>query len=339
MKNLAIKTIHKMEDALTKSSANVTVFYGSTSHFFHLQVLSQNLRTRGKIWIITAQWDFTVGPRPDKPDSNPFQGALSFAVHKAEIPQFRDFLRSVNPKKYPNDVFMKHFWGFAFDCVMPPPYSVRMYGKRKCTERERLDSLPVSDFDMNTVWQSYSIYNAVYAVAHALMEMRYHHTGEGGRRRRKGLLPPWQLVWKERLGQHPRSICSESCLPGFRKVAERGRPSCCFKCVRCLPGQISNQIVPLLPLLREENMSETIKEKLENYRTAPFDSRFPNQNQTRNCWQNYLDFHRCEKAMNAKGGDPYVCQWYKRVYTSLCPVSWVTSWDERIEEGTFPGKI
>uniref|UniRef100_A0A8C0U0E4 Uncharacterized protein n=1 Tax=Cyanistes caeruleus TaxID=156563 RepID=A0A8C0U0E4_CYACU len=22
--------------------------------------------------------------------------------------------------------------------------------------------------------------------------------------------------------------------------------------------------------------------------TAPFDSRFPNQNQTRNCWQNYL---------------------------------------------------
>merc|ERR1711970_1066020 len=22
---------------------------------------------------------------------------------------------------------------------------------------------------------------------------------------------------------------------------------------------------------------------------------FPNQNQTRNCWQNYVDFHRCQK--------------------------------------------
>nr|XP_056703281.1 cytochrome c oxidase subunit 6B1 [Euleptes europaea] len=86
-------------------------------------------------------------------------------------------------------------------------------------------------------------------------------------------------------------------------------------------------------------MAENIREKLENYKTAPFDSRFPNQNQTRNCWQNYLDYHRCEKAMAAKGGDPYVCQWYKRVYTSLCPVSWVTAWDERIEEGTFQGKI
>lgn len=35
-------------------------------------------------------------------------------------------------------------------------------------------------------------------------------------------------------------------------------------------------------------MAEDIKAKLENYRTAPFDARFPNQNQTRNCWSNYL---------------------------------------------------
>lgn len=35
-------------------------------------------------------------------------------------------------------------------------------------------------------------------------------------------------------------------------------------------------------------MAEDIKGKLENYRTAPFDARFPNQNQTRNCWSNYL---------------------------------------------------
>ncbi|CAD7681732.1 unnamed protein product [Nyctereutes procyonoides] len=63
------------------------------------------------------------------------------------------------------------------------------------------------------------------------------------------------------------------------------------------------------------------------------------QNQTRNCWQNYLDFHRCEKAMTAKGGDVSVCEWYRRVYKSLCPISWVSAWDDRRAEGTFPGKI
>uniref|UniRef100_A0A670JE77 Cytochrome c oxidase subunit 6B1 n=2 Tax=Podarcis muralis TaxID=64176 RepID=A0A670JE77_PODMU len=103
----------------------------------------------------------------------------------------------------------------------------------------------------------------------------------------------------------------------------------------CCEASGSFHIADFIYSFREENMSETIKEKLENYRMAPFDSRFPNQNQTRNRWQNYLDFHRCEKAMNAKGGDPYVCQWYKRVYTSLCPVSWVTSWDGAHRRGDF----
>ncbi|ELK29283.1 Cytochrome c oxidase subunit 6B1 [Myotis davidii] len=90
---------------------------------------------------------------------------------------------------------------------------------------------------------------------------------------------------------------------------------------------------------RISNMAEDIKTKIKNYRTAPFDSRFPNQNQTRNCWQNYLDFHRCEKAMTAKGGDVSVCEWYRRVYKSLCPISWVSAWDDRRAEGMFPGKI
>ncbi|XP_019939006.1 cytochrome c oxidase subunit 6B1 [Paralichthys olivaceus] len=86
-------------------------------------------------------------------------------------------------------------------------------------------------------------------------------------------------------------------------------------------------------------MAEDIKTKLENYRTAPFDARFPNQNQTRNCWSNYLDYHRCQKALDAKGQDTMPCDWYKRVYKSLCPISWIQKWDDQREEGTFPGKI
>ncbi|XP_049639195.1 cytochrome c oxidase subunit 6B1-like [Suncus etruscus] len=86
-------------------------------------------------------------------------------------------------------------------------------------------------------------------------------------------------------------------------------------------------------------MVEDMKRKIKNYQTAPFDSRFPKQNQTWNCWQNYLDFHCCEKAMNVKEGDVSVCQWYQRVYKSLCPISWVLVWDDHRADGTFPGKI
>ncbi|XP_040315567.1 cytochrome c oxidase subunit 6B1-like [Herpailurus yagouaroundi] len=85
--------------------------------------------------------------------------------------------------------------------------------------------------------------------------------------------------------------------------------------------------------------AEDIKTKVKNDQTAPCDSRFPNQSQTRNSWQNHLDFQRCEKAMTAKGGEVSVCKRYRRVYKSLCPMPWVAAWDDRRAEGTFPGKL
>ncbi|XP_075433865.1 extracellular calcium-sensing receptor-like [Ascaphus truei] len=38
----------------------------------------------------------------------------------------------------------------------------------------------------------------------------------------------------------PLSLCSSSCPPGFRKAALRGKPVCCFECVLCPQGEISN---------------------------------------------------------------------------------------------------
>uniref|UniRef100_A0A6I8QL48 G-protein coupled receptors family 3 profile domain-containing protein n=1 Tax=Xenopus tropicalis TaxID=8364 RepID=A0A6I8QL48_XENTR len=40
--------------------------------------------------------------------------------------------------------------------------------------------------------------------------------------------------------QVPVSVCSQSCPPGFRKVAINGKPACCFQCIPCPQGEISN---------------------------------------------------------------------------------------------------
>ncbi|KAM9224966.1 cytochrome c oxidase subunit 6B2 isoform 1-T2 [Dugong dugon] len=75
------------------------------------------------------------------------------------------------------------------------------------------------------------------------------------------------------------------------------------------------------------------------WHTPPFDPRFPNQNQTRNCYQNFLDYHRCLKRMSRRGKSTKTCEYYFRVYHSLCPISWVQRWNQQIKEGTFAGKI
>lgn len=71
-------------------------------------------------------------------------------------------------------------------------------------------------------------------------------------------------------------------------------------------------------------------------KTPQFDPRFPNQNQTYNCFVNYVDYHRC---MDLFKHTPEKCTPLKEIFQSLCPHAWVEHWDEQREAGTFPRKI
>ncbi|XP_042269356.1 extracellular calcium-sensing receptor-like [Thunnus maccoyii] len=48
------------------------------------------------------------------------------------------------------------------------------------------------------------------------------------------------LIWAKNSYQVPLSVCSEKCPPGTRKVLQKGKPVCCYDCIRCAEGEFSN---------------------------------------------------------------------------------------------------
>ncbi|XP_053565367.1 vomeronasal type-2 receptor 26-like [Bombina bombina] len=46
--------------------------------------------------------------------------------------------------------------------------------------------------------------------------------------------------WNQKFRKIPRSTCSDTCQPGYRKSTRQGEPSCCYDCVPCSEGEITN---------------------------------------------------------------------------------------------------
>nr|XP_056719680.1 vomeronasal type-2 receptor 26-like [Euleptes europaea] len=142
-----------------------------------------------KVWIMTAQVDFALTGLQRAWDFQFFQGALSFRIHSNELLGFHDFLKKIRPSLERKDSFLKEFWEQAFTCSLHDLQDPEN-DDPLCTGEESLASLPGHVFEIGMSGHSYSIYNAVYGMAHALHTMR---TSVSNHR---------EIVWEKRLEFH-----------------------------------------------------------------------------------------------------------------------------------------
>ncbi|XP_063158545.1 vomeronasal type-2 receptor 26-like [Candoia aspera] len=164
----------KIYEDVMGGKANALVYNGESFAMGYLLWLQyiQNVeevrsKPKGIVWIMTAQMEFSVIPFQRAWDIKIIDGALSFIVHSTALPEFRSFAEKLNPFIAKEDGFIRQFWQEAFDCVFPDTIMSDV-DETLCNGKENLGSLPGTFFEMDMTGHSYSIYNAVYAIAHAL---------------------------------------------------------------------------------------------------------------------------------------------------------------------------
>ncbi|XP_061446524.1 vomeronasal type-2 receptor 26-like [Rhineura floridana] len=306
------------------SNANTVVIYGESVTITWLGGIIGGIRafqllfpqykkgvSTAKVWITTAQIDFTLLTiqKITNIDRHMFYGAISFTIHSTEVQDFQEFLQIVNPSWAAEDGFIKDFWEQAFGCSV----SNSTFSFGICTGEEMLESLPSPYFEMTMTGHSYSVYNAVYALAHALhttySARNNHRTIVDGSRLSAQNVEPWQLhsslqrisfnnsvgneitfnehgelaagfditnlitfpnksyvrvkvgmldpqaplgkeltIDEDRIKWHksltqvpPLSVCNDYCPPGYGKKKKEGNKFCCYDCVPCPDGMISNE--------------------------------------------------------------------------------------------------
>ncbi|XP_066486216.1 vomeronasal type-2 receptor 26-like [Tiliqua scincoides] len=161
--------------SLTNTKATVCIIYADiqTMGTFHTFLLVETISI-GKVWIMTAHWDSSSQLIIEASSKKNFHGSLSFAVHSAEMPEFQKVLQRLHSEWEKERFSMTGLLKWVSNCSLPN-FKEGQENNESCSE-SKLENIPVTLVDMSTTHQSYSIYSAAYAIAHALHAMHMSRT-------------------------------------------------------------------------------------------------------------------------------------------------------------------
>uniref|UniRef100_A0A3Q4EIB3 Vomeronasal 2, receptor 113 n=1 Tax=Mus musculus TaxID=10090 RepID=A0A3Q4EIB3_MOUSE len=149
------------------SSTNVVIIYGDTDSTLAVSFRMWESLDIKRIWVTTSQWAITTGKKDFT--FNNLYGTFAFGHHHGEISGFKNFVQTLNLLKYSDEYLVKLEWMY-FNCEVSAPKCKTL---KNCSSNHPLEWLMVRTFDMAFTEGSYAIYNAVYAVAHALHELTF----------------------------------------------------------------------------------------------------------------------------------------------------------------------
>uniref|UniRef100_A0A3B1K7X1 G-protein coupled receptors family 3 profile domain-containing protein n=1 Tax=Astyanax mexicanus TaxID=7994 RepID=A0A3B1K7X1_ASTMX len=268
--------IRQIVERVQSSKAQVVVIFAITADAEALlrEVVRRNVTD--KQWIAPTSWstaaDFTAWCGIS------LVGTIGIAIRSVEVQGLNSYVTNLSTENYPTEKLEQNVWEEAFGCKFPTDSQSGLL-KPQCSNLIT-DQVQTAEFDgMYNVYKAvYAVAHAIQNMLDCELEKGPFKNGKCPEI--KPIIPEQfttttgELVYFDKNGdptgsydivnwqigpdgkvkianvvdqnvdlshvQVPVSVCSESCPPGTRKAVQRGKPICCFDCIHCAAGEISN---------------------------------------------------------------------------------------------------
>uniref|UniRef100_A0A8C1WEQ0 G-protein coupled receptors family 3 profile domain-containing protein n=1 Tax=Cyprinus carpio TaxID=7962 RepID=A0A8C1WEQ0_CYPCA len=215
--------LKRVADVIRRSMARVIVaFLASGDMRILLEELSQQPPPPMQ-WIGSEAWVTD----PEMLRFNLCIGAVGFGIPRSVIPGFRNFLLDLSLQQALNFPLLTEFWESSFSCSLN-------------RQTEITNNYHIS-FDANgDPVATYELVNWQLQEDSSIDFVTVGHYDASQPKGQEFSLSR-AIIWNGGKETVPVSVCSDSCPPGTRKAAQKGRPVCCYDCIKCAEGEISNE--------------------------------------------------------------------------------------------------
>ncbi|XP_034375154.1 vomeronasal type-2 receptor 116-like [Arvicanthis niloticus] len=161
-----LKMIHKYYEQIIMSSAKVVIVYGDKDSPVQFNFILWKYKNIQRLWVTVSQFDVITMTGDFM--INSIHGTLFFSHQQSEMSGFKQFIQTVHPSNYSNDISLAKLWWTYFKCSLPPPNCKTL---KNCPTKTLFKWFFVPPLGMSMSETCYNMYNSVYAVAHSLHEM------------------------------------------------------------------------------------------------------------------------------------------------------------------------
>ncbi|OCT56596.1 hypothetical protein XELAEV_18004629mg [Xenopus laevis] len=229
-----VSNVFKLRDKkIIENSVSSVIVLGGTMFIQFLQVLSQRIASKNLIFL--PQWAtiyIYYLPMISKDFKKPllFLPLYPYNIDTPQIIQYYEKILVIRRQKYK---LLEFAWMWFLSCLSRDQHKNDYYETSHGTFLHNCSAVEFSlkDAQLEYFLGSPQMHFPVSIMTRAIVNMHLASKKESPEMHIKPIIYRHQI---------PRSQCSDNCRPGFRKATKPTTLICCYDCVLCSEGEISN---------------------------------------------------------------------------------------------------